>query len=141
MSREYDRPPMSLSFHPPVTTSFFPNDLINCDLLPRPTEVKEEEYSQFYKSLTKDSAAPMSRAHFVAEGEVTFRALLFVPRVQPSDSFNRYGTKTDNIKLYVRRVFITDEFNELMPNYLAFIQVSRFRSTDPIAMNSLALVM
>lgn len=63
------------------------------------------------------------RAHFVAEGEVTFRALLFVPRVQPADSFNRYGTKTDHIKLYVRRVFITDEFNELMPNYLAFIQV------------------
>ena len=59
----------------------------------------------------------------MAEGEVTFRALLFVPRVQPADSFNRYGTKTDHIKLYVRRVFITDEFNDLMPNYLAFIQV------------------
>jgi heat shock protein 90kDa beta len=58
----------------------------------------------------------------VAEGEVTFRGLLFVPRVQPGDSFNRYGTKTDHIKLYVRRVFITDEFNELMPNYLAFVQ-------------------
>lgn len=55
---------------------------------------------------------------------MTFRALLFVPRVQPADSFNRYGTKTDHIKLYVRRVFITDEFNDLMPNYLAFIQVS-----------------
>lgn len=67
------------------------------------------------------------RAHFVAEGEVTFRALLFVPRVQPADSFNRYGTKTDHIKLYVRRVFITDEFNDLMPNYLAFIQVSALR--------------
>lgn len=88
----------------------------------KPTEVKDDEYTQFYKSLTKDSSAPLSRAHFVAEGEVTFRALLFVPRVQPADSFNRYGTKTDNIKLYVRRVFITDEFNELMPNYLAFIQ-------------------
>lgn len=53
---------------------------------------------------------------------MTFRALLFVPRVQPTDSFNKYGTKTDHIKLYVRRVFITDEFNDLMPNYLAFIQ-------------------
>ncbi|CAH0729080.1 unnamed protein product, partial [Brenthis ino] len=88
----------------------------------KPSEVGEEEYTQFYKSLTKDSAAPLARAHFVAEGEVTFRALLFVPRAQPADSFNRYGTKTDHIKLYVRRVFITDEFNELMPNYLAFIQ-------------------
>ncbi|KAJ0179637.1 hypothetical protein K1T71_004228 [Dendrolimus kikuchii] len=88
----------------------------------KPSEVGDEEYTQFYKSLTKDTSPPLARAHFVAEGEVTFRALLFVPRVQPADSFNRYGTKTDHIKLYVRRVFITDEFNELMPNYLAFIQ-------------------
>ncbi|XP_026318647.1 endoplasmin isoform X2 [Hyposmocoma kahamanoa] len=88
----------------------------------KPSEVPEEEYTQFYKSLTKDTSAPLAKAHFVAEGEVTFRALLFVPRVQPADSFNRYGTKTDHIKLYVRRVFITDEFNDLMPNYLAFIQ-------------------
>lgn len=62
---------------------------------------------------------------------MTFRALLFVPRTQPADSFNRYGTKTDHIKLYVRRVFITDEFNELMPNYLAFIQVRAYRPTEP----------
>nr|QGZ00468.1 heat shock protein 89 [Glyphodes pyloalis] len=88
----------------------------------KPSEVNEDEYTQFYRSLTKDSSPPLAKAHFVAEGEVTFRALLFVPRVQPADSFNRYGTKTDHIKLYVRRVFITDEFNELMPNYLAFIQ-------------------
>lgn len=88
----------------------------------KPAEVQDEEYEQFYKSLTKDTSTPLSRAHFVAEGEVTFRALLFVPRVQPGDSFNRYGAKTDHIKLYVRRVFITDEFNDLMPNYLAFIQ-------------------
>ncbi|XP_072940819.1 endoplasmin homolog [Epargyreus clarus] len=88
----------------------------------KPNEVADDEYTQFYKSLTKDTTAPLAKAHFVAEGEVTFRALLFVPRVQPADSFNRYGTKTDHIKLYVRRVFITDEFNDLMPNYLAFIQ-------------------
>ncbi|KAF9420396.1 hypothetical protein HW555_003318 [Spodoptera exigua] len=88
----------------------------------KPNEVNEEEYTQFYKSLTKDTSPQLAKAHFVAEGEVTFRALLFVPRVQPADSFNRYGTKTDHIKLYVRRVFITDEFNDLMPNYLAFIQ-------------------
>ncbi|XP_049866577.1 endoplasmin [Pectinophora gossypiella] len=88
----------------------------------KPSEVSDDEYNQFYKSLTKDSALPLAKAHFVAEGEVTFRALLFVPRAQPAESFNRYGTKTDHIKLYVRRVFITDEFNDLMPNYLAFIQ-------------------
>nr|ATN45250.1 heat shock protein 90 [Mythimna separata] len=88
----------------------------------KPSEVKDDEYTSFYKSLTKDTSPQLAKAHFVAEGEVTFRALLFVPRVQPADSFNRYGTKTDHIKLYVRRVFITDEFNDLMPNYLAFIQ-------------------
>ncbi|KAL0839982.1 hypothetical protein ABMA28_015309 [Loxostege sticticalis] len=88
----------------------------------KPSEVADDEYTSFYRTLTKDTSPPLAKAHFVAEGEVTFRALLFVPRVQPADSFNRYGTKTDNIKLYVRRVFITDEFNELMPNYLAFIQ-------------------
>ncbi|KAI8429329.1 hypothetical protein MSG28_007821 [Choristoneura fumiferana] len=88
----------------------------------KPSAVADDEYVTFYKSLTKDTSPPLARAHFVAEGEVSFRALLFVPRVQPADSFNRYGTKTDHIKLFVRRVFITDEFNDLMPNYLAFIQ-------------------
>ncbi|RVE53074.1 hypothetical protein evm_002171 [Chilo suppressalis] len=88
----------------------------------KPSEVSDDEYTQFYRSLTKDEAPPLAKSHFVAEGEVTFRALLFVPRVQPADSFNRYGTKTDRIKLYVRRVFITDEFNDLMPAYLAFMQ-------------------
>ncbi|KAK9759172.1 Hsp90 protein [Popillia japonica] len=86
------------------------------------TEVEDKEYDEFYKALTKDSTEPLTKVHFVAEGEVTFKALLFVPKVQPSESFNRYGTKTDNIKLYVRRVFITDEFNDMMPNYLNFIR-------------------
>ncbi|GJQ71495.1 hypothetical protein Trydic_g11212 [Trypoxylus dichotomus] len=85
-------------------------------------DVEDKEYDEFYKTLTKDSSEPLTKVHFVAEGEVTFKALLFVPKVQPSESFNRYGTKTDNIKLYVRRVFITDEFNDMMPNYLNFIR-------------------
>lgn len=88
----------------------------------KPTEVTVEEYNEFYKSLTKDSSEPLTQTHFVAEGEVTFKSLLYIPKVQPSESFNRYGTKADNIKLYVRRVFITDEFNDMMPNYLNFIR-------------------
>ncbi|EDW59236.1 endoplasmin homolog [Drosophila novamexicana] len=88
----------------------------------KPAEVTEEEYNAFYKSLTKDSSEPLTQTHFVAEGEVTFKSLLYIPKVQPSESFNRYGTKSDNIKLYVRRVFITDEFNDMMPNYLSFIR-------------------
>lgn len=85
-------------------------------------DVTDAEYSEFYKSLTKDTSDPMIQTHFVAEGEVTFKSLLFIPKVQPSESFNKYGTKSDNIKLYVRRVFITDEFNDMMPSYLNFIR-------------------
>ncbi|KAJ3643556.1 hypothetical protein Zmor_026258 [Zophobas morio] len=88
----------------------------------KPTEVEDKEYNEFYKSLTKDTKDPLAKVHFVAEGEVTFKALLYVPEVQPSESFNRYGTKTDNIKLYVRRVFITDEFNDMIPSYLSFVR-------------------
>lgn len=88
----------------------------------KPNEVDEKEYIEFYKSLTKDNQEPLAKTHFIAEGEVTFKSVLFIPKVQPGDSFNRYGTKSDNIKLYVRRVFITDKFTDMMPNYLSFIR-------------------
>jgi len=88
----------------------------------KPNDVTQEEYNEFYKSLTKDTSEPLTQTHFIAEGEVTFKSLLFIPKVQPSESFNKYGSKSDNIKLYVRRVFITDEFNDMMPNYLNFIR-------------------
>uniref|UniRef100_A0A6M2DY80 Heat shock protein 83 n=1 Tax=Xenopsylla cheopis TaxID=163159 RepID=A0A6M2DY80_XENCH len=88
----------------------------------KPNEVTEEEYNEFYKSLTKDSTDPLASIHFIAEGEVTFKSVIYIPKVLPSESFSRYGTKADNIKLYVRRVFITDEFNDMMPNYLNFIR-------------------
>lgn len=88
----------------------------------KPNEISEDEYVEFYKALTKDYQEPLAKTHFNAEGEVSFKSLLFVPKVQPSDSFNRYGTVTDNIKLYVRRVFITDEFSDLLPKYLSFLR-------------------
>lgn len=88
----------------------------------KPAEVKQEEYNEFYKALTKDTSDPLKESHFVAEGEVTFRSLLFVPKTNPAEAFNKYGEKTDNIKLYVRRVFITDEFNDMIPKYLGFIR-------------------
>lgn len=87
----------------------------------KPKDITDEEYDEFYKSITKDTQAALAKSHFIAEGEVTFKSLLFVPKVQPSESFNKYGTKTDNIKLYVRRVFITDDFQDMMPNYLNFV--------------------
>ncbi|XP_077277085.1 heat shock protein 90 Gp93 [Temnothorax americanus] len=88
----------------------------------KPNEVDEQEYIEFYKTLTKDTQEPLAKTHFVAEGEVTFKSVLFIPKVQPTDSFNRYGTKSDNIKLYVRRVFITDKFTDMMPTYLSFVR-------------------
>merc|ERR1711963_1041406 len=88
----------------------------------KPAEIEDDEYSEFYKSITKDSSDPMTHTHFVAEGEVTFKSLLFVPSTQPSESFNKYGQASENIKLYVRRVFITDDFKDMMPNYLSFVK-------------------
>lgn len=85
-------------------------------------EVELNEYKEFYKALTKDNKDPLTYTHFNAEGEVSFKSLLYVPSAQPSDTFNKYGTVTDNIKLYVRRVFITDEFTDLLPKYLSFLQ-------------------
>ena len=65
----------------------------------RPADVQESEYEEFYKAITKDSQSPMAHIHFVAEGEVTFKSLLYIPKVQPTESFNKYGTRTDNIKV------------------------------------------
>ena len=86
-----------------------------------PKEIKEEEYNKFYKSLTKDYDDPMYYTHFSAEGEVTFKALLFVPGRAPYNTFDT-AALTANIRLYVRRVFITDEFKDLLPRYLNFIK-------------------
>nr|XP_037271223.1 endoplasmin-like [Rhipicephalus microplus] len=88
----------------------------------KPAEIEDNEYEEFYKAITKDTKAPLAKTHFIAEGELTFKALLYIPTVQPTESFNRYGGKVDHIKLYVRRVFITDDFQDMMPSYLSFIR-------------------
>jgi len=88
----------------------------------KPDEIEQGEYDEFYKSITKDKNGPMTQTHFIAEGEVTFKSLLFVPNSQPSEQFNKYGQAAENIKLYVRRVFITDDFKDMMPSYLSFVK-------------------
>jgi len=88
----------------------------------KPADIEDKEYNEFYKSFSKDSAEPMSKIHFTAEGEVTFKSILFVPKTSPSDMFQNYGKNVDNIKMYVRRVFITDDFESMMPKYLSFIK-------------------
>ncbi|CAP26348.2 Protein CBG06014 [Caenorhabditis briggsae] len=88
----------------------------------KPNQVEEDEYKQFYKSITKDSEEPLSHVHFSAEGEVSFRSILYVPKKSPNDMFQNYGKIVENIKLYVRRVFITDDFADMLPKYLSFIR-------------------
>merc|ERR1712223_754895 len=88
----------------------------------KPDNIEQTKYDEFYKSITKDNNGPLTQSHFIAEGEVTFKSLLFVPSKQESESFNKYGQTGENIKLYVRRVFITDDFKDMMPNYLSFIK-------------------
>jgi len=88
----------------------------------KPDEIEQGDYDEFYKSITKDKNGPMTQTHFIAEGEVTFKSLLFVPNTQPSEQFNKYGQAAENIKLYVRRVFITDDFKDMMPSYLSFVK-------------------
>jgi len=88
----------------------------------KPSEVEDKEYEDFYKSFAKDSAKPLAKTHFIAEGEVTFKSILFVPETAPHNIFNDYGSKTSHIKMFVRRVFITDDFTEMMPKYLNFVK-------------------
>ncbi|CAN9499084.1 unnamed protein product [Ophioblennius macclurei] len=86
-------------------------------------EVEEDEYTAFYKTFSKDSDDPLAHIHFTAEGEVTFKSILFVPTSAPRGLFDEYGSKkNDYIKLFVRRVFITDDFNDMMPKYLNFVK-------------------
>ncbi|KAJ6736404.1 hypothetical protein OIU85_018588 [Salix viminalis] len=92
--------------------------------LRNPKEVTEEEYTKFYHSLAKDfgDEKPLAWSHFTAEGDVEFKAVLFVPPKAPHDLYESYyNANKANLRLYVRRVFISDEFDELLPKYLNFL--------------------
>merc|ERR1719218_539042 len=86
------------------------------------SEVEDDEYKSFYKTFSKDTADPTTWIHFKAEGEVEFKSILFVPGQVPFDMYDSYHNKNAQLRLYVRKVLITDEFEDLVPRYLNFLR-------------------
>eukprot|EP00927_Polykrikos_kofoidii_P084297 TRINITY_DN883_c0_g1_i8.p1 TRINITY_DN883_c0_g1~~TRINITY_DN883_c0_g1_i8.p1 ORF type:complete len:795 (+),score=247.08 TRINITY_DN883_c0_g1_i8:68-2452(+) len=85
-------------------------------------DVTEEEYNEFYKSISKDYLDPLAYTHFNAEGEIEFKSILFLPKKAPHDMMDNYWSKKSEVKLFVRRVLVADKFDELLPRYLNFVR-------------------
>lgn len=88
-----------------------------------PKEVGKDEYNEFYKKTFNEFLDPLAYTHFTTEGEVEFRSVLYIPGMAPLNNEDVVNPKTKNIRLYVKRVFISDDFDgELFPRYLSFVK-------------------
>ncbi|XP_073282505.1 heat shock protein 90-5, chloroplastic isoform X2 [Primulina huaijiensis] len=88
-----------------------------------PKEVEKDQYQEFYKKTFNEFLDPLVHTHFTTEGEVEFRSVLYIPGMSPLNNEDVINPKTKNIRLYVKRVFISDDFDgELFPRYLSFVK-------------------
>ncbi|KAF9429580.1 hypothetical protein BGZ94_010231 [Podila epigama] len=110
-----------------TTVTYLDDDLVNSNKpiwVRDPKTITHEEYSEFYGVLTRDATSkPMAYSHFKAEGDVEFKAIMYIPEKAPKNLFQRTDATERNVKLYVKRVFITDESNDFLPKWLAFLRV------------------
>ena len=82
-------------------------------------DIKPENYKQFYNNISFNFDEPLKTIHYNAEGVINYRALIYLPTNQPMDLFQQ--DRKNKIKLYVQKIFITDECEEIIPNWLRFV--------------------
>ncbi|CAH8560007.1 unnamed protein product [Heterobilharzia americana] len=87
----------------------------------KPSDVTDKEYNELFHVYSKDYDDPLARIHFTGEGDVMFNSILYIPKRSPSNIFQMHSSHSDRIKLYVRRVYISDVADDLLPKYLAFV--------------------
>ena len=85
-------------------------------------DLNDEDYQEFYKNVFKENSNPLTWNHFKAEGDADFTALLYVPERANFDQFDKFYEKKNQVKLFVKRVLINDEFEDLLPKYLNFLK-------------------